>query len=248
MYFTGLFRLRNICRKGLPLFACAMLVSAAGFAQQGDGGEGLAAGRGSTGSIQSVAGADAALARAAKERAEIDARYTAEEQACLPQFFANSCIEQAKERRRRALSALRPIEIEANAFKRQARVAERDKALADRLAKDDADRQDRVRRESESAAIAQGTTSVSVPDEPTAGNATSAKQEPLLSDRRARHEAKLKQLQADEASDAQQRAANIAAYERKKQAALERQREVAQRKAEKEEKRKKREGDEPRNE
>ncbi len=84
-----------------------------------------------------------ALAAANQERAEIEARYNVEEQSCHTKFFATSCIDAAKERRRKELMQVRSIEIEANTYKRQARVAARDRALADRQAKEAADRQGR---------------------------------------------------------------------------------------------------------
>jgi colicin import membrane protein len=182
------------------------------------------------GSIRSIAEADAALAEAATDRKRIEARYQAEEQGCHPKFFTTSCIEQAKERRRTAMSALRPVEIEANAFKRQAQAAEKDKALAERLAKEEKDRQERKARTSRPTAT--GSDADAMPKE------SSREEQPrLFSDRDEKHEAKLKQKQADDAANAEMRAENIAAYEKKKQDALARQQKVAQRKAEKEKKR-----------
>ena len=181
-----------------------------------------------TGSIRSVAEADAALSAAAEERAEIEARYVVEEQACHPKFFATSCIEQAKERRRVAMSALRPVEIEANAFKRQVRVAERDKLLAERLEKDDRERQERINNLPATEAAVR-----TLPDE-----ASRKVQTTLFSDRQDKHDAKMKQQNAADRASAEKRAANVAAYEKKKTDALARQQKVAQRKAEKEQKRK----------
>ena len=182
-----------------------------------------------SGSIRSVADADMALSQAATERSEIEARYVADEQACLPKFFATACIEEAKERRRIALSVLRPVEIEANAFKRQARVADRDKALAERLEKDERERQERALRPLPAA-----------PESATGSPDESPRKVPptLFSNRVEKHEEKMKRLQAEEAANAQKRAENIAAYEKKQRDALERQQKVAQRKAEKEQKRK----------
>lgn len=180
------------------------------------------------GSIRSVAEADAALAAAAAERAGIEARYMTEEQACHPKFFTTSCIEQAKERRRVAISALRPVEIEANAFKRQTRVAERDRALAERLEKDEGERQERASRLSPD----QAATSATVPHEPARGE-----QAPPNVTREIESEATANRPKVGEGISAEKRAANIAAYEKKRRDALERQKTVAQRKAEKEQKR-----------
>ncbi|HZW20443.1 hypothetical protein [Noviherbaspirillum sp.] len=186
------------------------------------------------GSIRSVSEADIALADASAERAGIEARYLADEQGCHPKFFATSCIEQAKERRRAALAAVRPVEIEANAFKRQARVAERDKALAERMEKDEKERQERQERQERDGRMP-GADPGSKADAP--ANPPGKVQTTIFDDRVEKHEAKMKQRQAEEAADAAKRAENIAAYERKQQEALERQRKVAERKAEKERKR-----------
>ena len=183
------------------------------------------------GSIRSVTEADVALADASAERADIEARYLADEQACHPKFFATSCIEQAKERRRAALAAVRPVEIEANAFKRQARVTERDKALAERLEKDEKERQERQEGDGRLPAAQPGS-KADAPASPPGKVQTT-----IFDDRVEKHEAKMKQRQAEDAADAAKRAENIAAYERKQQEALERQRKVAERKAEKERKR-----------
>lgn len=179
------------------------------------------------GSIQSVEAADAALSEMDKERSQIEARFTAEEQACYPKFFITSCVDKAKERKRQALSQVRKVELEANAFKRHARVQEREKAAADRQVKEEANRLERIRPQQEDKD--------DLPqEEPQAIQKPSGNAFP---DREARHEAKLKRLEADEMASAQKRAEKAAAYERKMQAAQERQRKVAQRKAEKEAKR-----------
>jgi len=183
------------------------------------------------GSIRSVEEADIALADASAERADIEARYLTDEQACHPKFFATSCIEQAKERRRAALSAVRPVEIEANAFKRQARVTERDKALAERLEKDEKERQERQEKDGRQPAAEPGS-KTDLPASPPGKVQTT-----IFDDRIEKHEAKMKRLQEEEAANAAKRAENIAAYERKQQEALERQQKVAERKAEKERKR-----------
>jgi colicin import membrane protein len=86
------------------------------------------------GSIKSEKTADAALVSVAKERAEIEARFALEERACASRFFVTSCVDQAKEHRYQALVLLRPVEIEANGFKRQERALQRDRRHQRRLA------------------------------------------------------------------------------------------------------------------
>lgn len=181
------------------------------------------------GSIKSVETADAALAEVGRERAEIEARFAVEEHACHPKFFATSCVDEARERRRQALSQLRNVELEANAFKRRERVAEREKAAADRLAKEEADRQERVREQREVQGV----------DSASQERAEAAKAQGRASpDREAEHAARLKHLEEKDRADAPKRAENMAEYERKVRAAEERQRKVAQRKAEREAERK----------
>lgn len=189
------------------------------------------------GSIRSVEEADAALAAAEKERAEAKARYMAEEQACHPKFFATSCIDNARERRRKAEASIRPVEIEANTFKRQARLESREKALAERMARDEKERRERASMaQVPDAATPQQDglppAQESPPEEP--ARTTKANISP---DRSAKHEEKLKRKQVEDAANADKRTENIAAYEKKKQEALERQQKVAERKAEKERKR-----------
>ncbi|RZI40560.1 hypothetical protein EGT07_23280 [Herbaspirillum sp. HC18] len=190
------------------------------------------------GSIQSIEAADAALAAVVKERKDIEARYAAEEKACHPKFLATSCIDQAQERRYQAMSQLRKVEVEANAFKRQARVTQRDKALSEHLSKEEAKQQEREKRQ-QPRESADEEPAENVPEPAAAPSRTKTR---IFTDRTAQHEAKMKQLREEEAASAQERAENVAAYERKVQDAQLRQQKVAERKAEKEMKRKKKEG------
>ena len=84
------------------------------------------------GSILTVNAAEQALAEALTMRGQIESQFALEEGACYPAFFVSSCLADAKERRRAALSRIRTVEIEANTFTRRMRVLERDKALAER--------------------------------------------------------------------------------------------------------------------
>jgi colicin import membrane protein len=193
-------------------------------------------GRYPVGSIKSSKTADAALADVSKERSAIEARFVAEDQACHPQFFATSCMDQAKERRRHALRQLHRIENEAHVFKRQARVAERDQALERKDAPERAETQERAKRQQVhesvgSRAEVDGASDEKAPETKRKVQAT------IFSDREARHEAKLKRLEVEEAGIAKKRAESVAAYERKSQEAQARQKEIAAKKAEKEQKR-----------
>jgi colicin import membrane protein len=91
-----------------------------------------------TGSITSVAQANRALEDVKKGRKEIELRFKAEEKACYKIFLANKCVAEAKERRRVALAEVKPIQIQADHFKRHDAVVKREKALADRNAKEEA--------------------------------------------------------------------------------------------------------------
>ncbi|MEO8935308.1 MAG: hypothetical protein ABI277_03680 [Burkholderiaceae bacterium] len=93
-----------------------------------------------SGSIDSVARADAALAMTSGARAHVELEYKADARACLKVFLVNDCIDKARELQRDRLVDIETVELEANRYKR------RDKA--DRL---DADR---AKREAERAANA----------------------------------------------------------------------------------------------
>lgn len=185
------------------------------------------------GTIQSDEMADAALADTVRERSRIDAQFTHEEAVCHDKFFATSCVEGAKERRRESLRQLRRVEIEANAFKRKSRVAQRDEELAKRQADEQAKRTERATPPDPNARAE----AMQLPQEMRQDKNAGVAQEQRPSDRVLQHEARMKQLQAEEQQKAAQRAENVATFERKVQAAKERQQEVEKRKAEKEDKR-----------
>ena len=154
--------------------------------------------------------ADAAIRDVAAKRLEIEARNAQDLQACASRFFATRCVDAANERKRIDLARLRPIEIDANMFKRQSRVIERDKNL------------DEKRLKSEQQANAQpaeskGLKSSSIAPTPKAASIETHKQV------RPPSIVTLGRLEE-----------NRAAFDRKAQEAAARQKMVAQRKAEKE--------------
>lgn len=185
------------------------------------------------GAINSVEVADKALAEEAAERAGIEAQFASDERACYSTFFATSCLEDAKERRWSALRLVRPVEVEANTFKRRDRVVERDRQLEERRASD-------------------GLTvllSANVPpDQADPSNAPAAENSPLpVADardgevrnvnapvRRARRAVPLKGPKIEQVSEAQKRADNVEAYKRKVAESKARQRDIAEKKSEKE--------------
>jgi hypothetical protein len=166
----------------------------------------------------SVEQADQRVAAVARERAAIEARYVERERVCYQKFFVNHCLDQAKERRRTALASQRAIEIEAEHFKRQAKVDEREHAMAEADAQYRAD---------EAQLAAQPP---AAPRQPT--DVPPPKPAPVA-ERMARHNAKLKQEQEREQADADKRQANVREYEQRKRESEERQRKVAKRLADK---------------
>jgi colicin import membrane protein len=167
---------------------------------------------------QSVAQANQRLASVARERAAIEARYAQREHDCYQKFLVNRCLSAAKERRRLALAAQRTIEIEAAHYKRQAAVDERDRAIA-KAEKEQAAEEARLAAEP--------------PAPPRQVSQTPPPRPAPVANRIAKHNEKLKQVEAREKANAGKRAANVAAFERRKRASAERQKEVAARLAEK---------------
>lgn len=218
----------NIKPSMATLAAMLALATAPAFSQQ-DAATDTAAlvARYPAGSIDSVEKAQQVLQETANQRAAIERQYTAEEAECAQKFFVNACADAAKERRRSALKQVRPIEIEADTFQRKARVIERDKALADRAAQEEQEKPERLKQQQENEAAAA---------QRAASKAAEAKPEraPVPDKRSAQHDAKVRQLQAEEVANAQKRAENIANYNAKVKEAQEHQREVAARKREKE--------------
>ncbi|HSY30241.1 MAG TPA: hypothetical protein VK832_22190 [Burkholderiaceae bacterium] len=168
-----------------------------------------------SGSIQSSEIANRALLEVDQQRTVLDQKYAVEQHDCYEKFFATSCLDAAKERRRVALAQIRKVEIEANAFIRGDRVVQRDKKLAEKRGND----------------AANPRKPLEVPIKPaTQSDADKAKEN---QDRIANHEAKLKQQQEDATNDASKHAASLDAYNKKVQDAEARQRDVAKKKADK---------------
>jgi colicin import membrane protein len=191
-----------------------------------------------SGTITSTEVADVALEDVKRQRAEVNARFAEDEAICYKKFFVTSCMDAAKDRRRAALKQLSAIEVEANAYNRRARVEQKDQALRERQAKQEAkaaERQDNQTPGKGSAAPASPqdiadleNRSRQMTDVPAAAPAKNYNTE-----RAAQHKEELTQDRAKEIAEAKKREENIKAYERKQQRSLERQREIAARKEEK---------------
>lgn len=166
----------------------------------------------------SVAQASQRLEQVQKERAAIEANYAESERACYERFFVNHCLNKVKEGRRVALANQRAIEIEASHFLRQARVDERDRAMAEADA----------RYKEEEARFA-----AEPPPPPRETTEAPPPRPAPVAERIAKHNEKMREVEARERADASKRAANVAAYNKRKAEAEARQREVARRKAEK---------------
>jgi colicin import membrane protein len=167
--------------------------------------------------VTSVAQADQQLAAVARERASIEARFAERERVCYDKFFVNSCLDEAKERHRSALAAQRAIEVQAERFKRQAVVIERDRNLAEA---------ERRFQEQEARLAAE-------PPKPTPAPAPPPPpRKPTAPQRTAARDAHLRAARQEEAANADKRAQNVRDFEARKAESAERQRKVAERKAE----------------
>ncbi|RJG00462.1 hypothetical protein [Noviherbaspirillum sedimenti] len=168
-------------------------------------------------------------------RSVLAAQFANAQNACHGRFFTNACIDRAKEAQRAGLAALRPVELEANAYLRQSRVDRRDRALTEQRIKAEAVAQERLQLqpENEKKAARKAEERASREQERQAGQAAPAG---IVDDRVRRHEEKLQRLREEDAGKAQERARNIAAYEEKQKEAAERQKKVAEKKAQKQQK------------
>lgn len=160
--------------------------------------------------------AEARLAAVARERAAIEARFAEREAVCYDKFFVNRCLDEAGERRRVDLLAQRAIEIEAERYLRRNKVEERDRAMAEAEA---AYREEEARMAADPAPAK--TPAATPPPRARSGES------------RVARNARAPQAGAEKLS-AEERAANVAAYEERRRKSEERQQEVARRVAERE--------------
>ncbi|WP_343732445.1 hypothetical protein [Duganella sp.] len=168
--------------------------------------------------VTSVEQANAALDKVARDRAAVNEEFAASERECSTKFFVNNCLDKAKEKRRVALSAIRAREVDAQHFKRADSVARRDAELAER-----------ARKDAEEAALRAAQPPKPPHEEKAAPPAPTGQR---VADREAEYAARVKRQQQKDAAEAGQRAANVAAFERKKAESEHRQAEVARKKAE----------------
>jgi hypothetical protein len=84
------------------------------------------------GSINAVAAARTALTDVDVVRKAVEQRFAESRAECMNKFFMTRCVDEAKEIRRDALHSIRKVEVEANAFLRKDRAAERERTIAER--------------------------------------------------------------------------------------------------------------------
>ena len=85
-----------------------------------------------SGSIQTVERANQAIDDVQRERDLLQETFLDKKDDCLQRFFVSSCLNKAKEAKRQAKKQLRTVEVEANAFLRKEKAAERDRGVAER--------------------------------------------------------------------------------------------------------------------
>lgn len=164
----------------------------------------------------SPAQAEERLAGVARERAAIESRFTNREVDCYDKFFVNRCLDEAREVRRAALVTQNAIEIEAAHYLRRLKVEERDKAIA----------------EADAAYAAEEAAMAANP--PPVKTAADAAVPPPRKPGTARSSQRAQESQARAEKTAEERAANVAAYEERRRKSEERQKEVVRRVAERE--------------
>ena len=185
------------------------------------------------GAIKSVEMADQALTEMSSAKNYIETQSADQQRLCYEKFFTNACLDAIKNKRRLSLKKIRPVEVEANAFKRRTTADDRDKALADLQAKEAIDAPKRMQeaKDKEASNARQMQANQQKDKEVQANTALHAgESEKRLAD----HAAKVQATTQIEAAKASERAANVAAFNKKAQDAAARQSEVALKKAEKE--------------
>jgi len=178
----------------------------------------------STDSFKSNEEAEAAIKDVKAARGQIEQRYTEAKRICYDKFFTTACLDKATEQRRVDLSAVRPIELEANSYIRHARVAERDSRLEQAERERAAKAAERERKAS-SADVESEEKGSGISDAQRAAHAEAQ------AERVAEHEDRERERQAAVAAEADKRARNVQRYEEKVRKSEERQREIARRKA-----------------
>ncbi|MES2901154.1 MAG: hypothetical protein V4723_15600 [Pseudomonadota bacterium] len=157
------------------------------------------------------------LAAVRAERASAEAQFAESERFCSTKFFVNTCLDAAKEKRRSTLAVLRATEVEAELFQRKSAADQRDAEVAKAVREFEAE-------EARQAALPPTPPRVAAEPPPVAPK-------PALAARRASRAAKDAQRAAQAPLEAAERAANAAAYEKRRLESIERQKKVEEKKA-----------------
>jgi colicin import membrane protein len=183
-----------------------------------------------SGSIVTVELATQALSDAQARRAMVEETYLRSQNTCFTQFFVTACNDRGKDLRRIALAEVRAVEVEANYINRRDRADQRDKALAERTAQEQAEAPQRMldQQAREKAAVLKAADRAK-----NARSTQETEQRQVGIDRQARQRAfdlKTKQQQASDEAGQVQRATNVSAFEKKQIDAAARQQQVAKHK------------------
>jgi colicin import membrane protein len=232
---------RACARKFMPIlvwmFACVFARQLA-FAQNVQASDALDltsfSARYRDGSINSGEMADRALADGEKIRAVISTEFADDERGCYGKFFASSCMADAKERRRAALAQLRPIEVEAGRFKRNASAFAHDSEMEEKRFRTETQAPRRLieQQENERATakkLESQAVSIRSERQRQAASEWAAQQN---AKRIEQHNLKLQGIKAKRVANAKKRADSIAGFGKKQREAKERQAKIASRKLE----------------
>lgn len=185
------------------------------------------------GSIATVQRADEALRDASASRLVIEQQFRNDQIVCFKKFFVSDCNDAAKERHRVARAETREVEVEADFVKRRDRAEQRDKSIAERGAQEAANAPQRLKETESREKTVIDKAGQRADNE---AKAAQAQQKEAGIDPQARQrgfDAKTAQQQTRIAADQARRAANAAAFDKKKIDALARQKQIADNKVKK---------------
>lgn len=181
------------------------------------------------GSIATGEAAETALEQVARENTRVEREYAQAEHVCREQFFVSACRDKAKERRRAALESTRSVQIEAQTVIRRMRVADKDQVLTEK----------RIEKAAEAIKFEQD--AVKKTQDIAQKQARNTEKDLHVQDDRQRivdRQVRQKPMRKELTADAQKRAANVAAYDKKIREAQAHQRNIAAKKIEKDRNRK----------
>lgn len=184
------------------------------------------------GSIVNAALAEQALRAAEEARIAIAARYRSDELPCYDRFFVTRCVDAGRERRRIALAEVRSVEVEADYIQRRERADQRDREIQERIAQEKADapQRQKVAEKTQQEAAAKAAQRAADESQRLAQPASAT---PDVQARERKHAANLSKKLAADAAEQPQRAANVAAFEKRQAQSQARVKQIAEEKAKK---------------